>query len=177
MTRAAGRLIMCRRSAITPTTSPTSRWGSPPTSPVLPSIPTALPPLSISSSRVWLQRWKPTLHCDLEAGWPGTGATDVEHTEGFAAQLGFRLPNMVISPFTRRHYVSHIPLDHTAVLKFVESRFIGPTAHLTNRDAAQPDLLDFFDFTNVPWSTPPTPPTPTPDTGATCHPGTLGTAQ
>jgi hypothetical protein len=32
--------------------------------------------------------------------------------------------------------------------------------HLTNRDAAQPDLMDFFDFTNVPWSTPPSPPVP-----------------
>ena len=79
---------------------------------------------------------------------------------GFAAQLGFRLPNMVISPFTRRHYVSHIPMDHTAVIKFVENRFIGSTAHLTARDAAQPNLLDFFDFNNVPWATPPTPPAP-----------------
>jgi phospholipase C len=119
----------------------------------------------------------PTLHCDLESGWPGTHPTDVETTQGFAAQLGFRLPNLIVSPFTRKHYVSHIPMDHTAILKFVESRFISPTAHLTNRDAAQPDLLDFFDFTNTPWATPPTPPTPTPDTGATCHPGTLGTTQ
>ena len=67
---------------------------------------------------------------------------------------------MVISPFTRRHYVSHIPMDHTAVIKFVENRFIGNSAHLTARDAAQPNLLDFFDFNNVPWATPPTPPAP-----------------
>ena len=115
----------------------------------------------------------PTLHCDLDAGWPGASASDAPAQQGFAAQLGFRLPNMIVSPFTRRHYVSHTPMDHTAIIKFVESRFIGPTAHLTNRDAAQPDLLEFFDFTNVPWATPPTPPTPVPDTGATCHPGTL----
>ncbi len=51
-------------------------------------------------------------------------------------------------------------MDHTAVLKFVENRFIGPSAHLTARDAAQPDLLDFFDFVNVPWATPPSPPIP-----------------
>ena len=67
---------------------------------------------------------------------------------------------MVISPFTRRHYVSHVPMDHTAVIKFVENRFIGSSAHLTARDAAQPNLLDFFDFNNVPWATPPTPPAP-----------------
>ena len=101
-----------------------------------------------------------TLHCDLVSSDPGANPNDAAAQQGFAAQLGFRLPNMVISPFTRRHYVSHIPMDHTAILKFVESRFIGPTAHLTNRDAAQPNLLDFFDFNNIPWATPPTPPAP-----------------
>jgi phospholipase C len=54
--------------------------------------------------------------------------------------------------------VSHIPMDHTAVIKFVENRFIGGSAHLTARDATQPNLLDFFDFNNVPWATPPSPP-------------------
>lgn len=102
----------------------------------------------------------PTLHCDLTTTDPGANPGDAAAVSGFAAQLGFRLPNIIISPFTRRHYVSHIPMDHTAVIKFVENRFIGPAAHLTNRDAAQPNLLDFFDFTNVPWATPPTPPTP-----------------
>jgi phospholipase C len=103
-----------------------------------------------------------TLHCDLTATPPDPGATsgDAAAVSGFAAQLGFRLPNIVISPFTRTHYVSHIPMDHTAVIKFVENRFIGPSAHLTARDAAQPNLLDFFDFTGVPWATPPTPPAP-----------------
>jgi len=80
--------------------------------------------------------------------------------QGFAAQLGFRLPNAIISPFTRRHYVSHTPMDHTAVIRFVEDRFIGNHVYLTNRDAAQPDLVEFFDFTNIPWATPPTPPAP-----------------
>jgi hypothetical protein len=51
-------------------------------------------------------------------------------------------------------------MDHTAVIKFVENRFIGSSAHLTARDAAQPNLLDFFDFNNAPWATPPTPPSP-----------------
>ena len=92
----------------------------------------------------------------LIADDPGAGLTH----DGFAAQLGFRVPNIVISPFTRKHYVSHLPMDHTAIIKFVENRFLGSTVHLTNRDAAQPNLLDFFDFTNVPWATPPSPPVP-----------------
>ncbi len=102
----------------------------------------------------------PTTHCDLSAIDPGANPADAPAVEGFAAQLGFRTPNMVISPFTRPHYVSHIPMDHTAIIKFVESRFISGSAHLTARDAAQSNLLDFFDFTAVPWATPPSPPNP-----------------
>jgi phospholipase C len=114
-----------------------------------------------------------TLHCDLRTNSPGANPGDAPAADGFKAQLGFRLPNMVISPFTRRHYVSHIPMDHTAIIKFVENRFIGPSAHLTARDAAQPDLLDFFDFNNIPWATPPTPPTPVSNSTA-CTPASLG---
>jgi phospholipase C len=118
-----------------------------------------------------------TLHCDLKASSPGAHSGDAAAVNGYAAQLGFRLPNMVVSPFTKRHYVSHIPMDHTAVIKFVENRFIGGSAHLTARDAVQPNLLDFFDFTNVPWATPPTPPAPV--TASTlghnpCTPSNLG---
>jgi phospholipase C len=101
-----------------------------------------------------------TIHCDLHSDWPGAVATDAPAVQGFAAQLGFRLPNFIISPFTRRHYVSNIPMDHTAILKFVEDRFIGDHNYLTARDAAQPNLLDFFDFNNIPWATPPVPPAP-----------------
>src|SRR6185312_7657734 len=103
---------------------------------------------------------KPTLHCDLGTSDPGAKSTDAAAKYGFAAQLGFRVPNFVVSPFTRKHFVSHIPMDHTAIIKFVENRFIGGSAHLTARDAAQPSLLNFFDFTNPPWATPPTPPAP-----------------
>jgi phospholipase C len=116
-----------------------------------------------------------TAHCDLQSTDPGWVATDAPAVQGFAAQLGFRLPNLVISPFTRKHYVSHAPMDHTAIIKFVENRFIGPSAHLTNRDAAQPDLLDFFDFTAIPWATPPAAssiPVP-PAVGSTCTAATM----
>ena len=118
----------------------------------------------------------PTNHCDLRLSDPGAVSTDVAAVDGFGAQIGFRVPNIIVSPFTRRHYVSHIPMDHTAVIKFVENRFIGPTTHLTARDAVQPSLLDFFDFNNVPWSTPPTPPVPYSDPHGTnsCNPVTTG---
>jgi phospholipase C len=111
-------------------------------------------------------------HCDLQNygsyADPGYNSGDAAAQQGFAAQSGFRVPNIVISPFTRKHFVSHIPMDHTAIIKFVENRFIGSSAHLTSRDAAQPNLLDFFDFNSVPWATPPSPPAPS--SASSCNP-------
>jgi phospholipase C len=69
---------------------------------------------------------------------------------------GYRVPLIVVSPFTKKNYVSHTVADYTAWLKLVETRFNLPS--LTKRDAAQMDMTEFFDFVNVPWSTPPTPP-------------------
>jgi phospholipase C len=77
---------------------------------------------------------------------------------------GFRLPLIVISPFTKKNYVSHTVADYTAILKFIETRFNVPS--LTKRDAAQIDMTEFFDFQNVPWATPPAPPVQT--TGGAC---------
>jgi phospholipase C len=69
---------------------------------------------------------------------------------------GFRLPNFVVSPFAKAHYVDHTPMDTTAILTFIEKRF--GVAALTARDAAQPDISYFFDFAGKPNLTPPTPP-------------------
>ena len=66
---------------------------------------------------------------------------------------GFRVPLIIVSPFTRKNYVSHPTADYTAILKLIETRFkLQP---LTNRDAAQIDMTEFFDFKNIPWATPP----------------------
>jgi phospholipase C len=78
---------------------------------------------------------------------------------------GFRVPMIVISPFTKKNYVSHTVADYTAILKLIETRFNLPS--LTKRDAAQIDMTEFFDFENVPWQTPPTPPAQV--TNGTCN--------
>ncbi len=69
---------------------------------------------------------------------------------------GYRVPLIVVSPFTKKNYVSHTVADYTAILKLIETRFNVPA--LTKRDAAQMDMTEFFDFVNVPWATPPSPP-------------------
>jgi phospholipase C len=80
---------------------------------------------------------------------------------GDFTRTGFRLPLVVVSPFTRKGFISHTPADYTAILKFIEKRWNLPA--LTKRDAAQPDLTEFFNFSSPPWATPPTPPATTVD--------------
>jgi phospholipase C len=88
-----------------------------------------------------------------------TGATcNFTHT-------GYRVPLLVVSPYTKQHYVSHTAADYTAILKLIETRFQLPA--LTKRDAAQMDMTAFFDFNNPAWMTPPTPPTQR--TSGRCH--------
>ena len=59
-------------------------------------------------------------------------------------QRGPRVPLVMISPWARRHYVSHVVSDHTAITRFIETLF-GLGA-LTRRDANSGDLLELFDF-------------------------------
>jgi phospholipase C len=68
-------------------------------------------------------------------------------------QYGMRIPLMVVSPWSRAHYVSHTTMDLTSILKLIEKRFgVSP---LTARDANAPDMTEFFNFTNPSHMTPP----------------------
>jgi phospholipase C len=59
-------------------------------------------------------------------------------------RLGFRTPALIISPWSRRGYVSHTQFDHTSVLKLIEWRW--RVAPLTVRDAAANNLALALDF-------------------------------
>ena len=80
---------------------------------------------------------------------------------------GFRVPVVVVSPYAKAHYVSHVVDDHTSILKFIETRY--GLAPLTARDAAADAMLDMFDFNTAAFATPPsfTAPTITPCTAPT----------
>ncbi len=96
---------------------------------------------------------------DLQQGPPPNGPDVCVGSTGPTCDFvytGYRVPLIVISPFAKKHYVSHTVADYTAWLKLVEKRFGLPS--LTARDAAQMDMSEFFDFQNVPWKVPPTPP-------------------
>jgi phospholipase C len=71
-------------------------------------------------------------------------------------QLGFRVPFIAVSPFSKPHYVSHTVGDHTSLLAFIEKRFLSPSSpgatrpHLTARDQYAATLEDLFDFKRAP---------------------------
>jgi phospholipase C len=66
-------------------------------------------------------------------------------TDGFGFdRLGFRVPFIAVSPYARRHHVSHSVYDHTSILRFIEARF--GLAALTARDANADPPYDLFDF-------------------------------
>jgi len=64
------------------------------------------------------------------------------------AQLGFRVPALMISPYARRGHIEHTRLDYTSVLRFLEDNW-GLTP-LTPRDRTAASIADGFDFTRPP---------------------------
>jgi len=97
---------------------------------------------------------------DAEAICPGFTPTGEPHwfCPSFD-QLGFRVPFMAVSPFSKPHHVSHTVADHTSLLAFIEKRFLGGSAahgddgarpHLTARDRHASTLEDLFDFDAAP---------------------------
>jgi phospholipase C len=65
--------------------------------------------------------------------------------------LGFRVPCLVISPYTRGGWISSDVLDHTSPLRFVERRFGVPVPNLTAwRRRVVGDMTETF----APWTEP-----------------------
>ena len=66
---------------------------------------------------------------------------------------------MIVSPYAKPDYVSHVVHDHTSILKLIETKWNLPP--LTRRDAQADNLLDSLDLTAPPgFATPPTLPLP-----------------
>ena len=61
---------------------------------------------------------------------------------------GFRVPCLVISPYSKAGYIDSTVNDHTSILKFVETKY--GLAPLSTRDAAANGLSEAFDFTRPP---------------------------
>jgi phospholipase C len=74
--------------------------------------------------------------------------------------LGFRVPTMIISPFSRGGFVSSDLLDHTSILRFLETRFGAEVPNLSAwRRQTVGDMTSAFNFTKVDLSVPTLPST------------------
>jgi phospholipase C len=73
--------------------------------------------------------------------------------DGAFDHTGFRVPFMVVSPYAKKHFVSHVVHDHASLTRFIEARFGLPA--LTARDANAAPPFEAFDFQNPPFMTPP----------------------
>jgi phospholipase C len=61
-----------------------------------------------------------------------------------AQGLGPRVPMLVISPFAKKNYISHVQMDDISILKFIQSTF--GLAPLNSRNQLSSDLTDMFSF-------------------------------
>jgi phospholipase C len=69
-------------------------------------------------------------------------------TDGTLYRYGHRVPCLVVSPYARPGYVSHVLYSHVSTLRFVQTLFgLNP---LTERDAQANNLFDCFDFSQPP---------------------------
>jgi phospholipase C len=69
-------------------------------------------------------------------------------------RYGFRVPTVVVSPYSKPDFVSHTVYDHTSVLKTIERKWNLPA--MTYRDANANDLLDCLDLSHPAFADPPT---------------------
>jgi hypothetical protein len=66
--------------------------------------------------------------------------------------LGFRVPNLIVSPWSRRGFVDHTQYDHTSILRMIEWRWQLPPLSL--RDASANNLALALDFSQPNLSAP-----------------------
>ncbi len=65
--------------------------------------------------------------------------------------LGFRVPMIVVSPFSRGGFISSLPFDHTSILRFLETRFGAEVPNLSAwRRQHTGDLTGAFNFAAAP---------------------------
>lgn len=88
--------------------------------------------------------WKTTaifIMWDDYGGWYDHVPPPLEDYDG----LGIRIPLLIVSPYAKKNYVSHVQYEHGSILRFVEDQFGLPrlTASDTRANSPQDDAFDF----------------------------------
>lgn len=58
---------------------------------------------------------------------------------------GVRIPTIALGPFARRNTVSHVPMEHASIVRFIEWNYTGMTGQLGARDATANNLGSLLD--------------------------------
>lgn len=110
--------------------------------------------------------WVPTPPTSKEEGVSSVYVEDEIVTDKFSIKgrtpmgMGFRVPLIIVSPWTRGGHVVSEVFDHTSILKFLEIRFDIKIKVLSDwRRAVAGNLLSAFDFDNPDYSFPDLPDT------------------
>jgi phospholipase C len=82
---------------------------------------------------------------DDSGGWYDSVAPAYVDNDG----LGFRLPLLIISPYAKQGYVSHVNYEHGSILKFIEDQFNLGRLAASDARANSPES-DCFDFSGGP---------------------------
>jgi len=98
--------------------------------------------------------WKDTAIVITWDDWGGwydhEPPTKLSYPQG-GYQYGFRVPMIIVSAFTPKHYINNVPHDFGSVLRFIENDFGIQEGILNFADArAQTDLSEFFDLSLPP---------------------------
>jgi phospholipase C len=92
--------------------------------------------------------WKTTaifVFWDDYGGWYDDVAPPLVDYDG----LGLRVPLLIVSPYAKKGFVSHVQYEHGSILRFVEDQFGLPTLAASDARANSP-AVDCFDFTRPP---------------------------
>jgi phospholipase C len=82
---------------------------------------------------------------DDYGGWYDHVPPPLEDYDG----LGIRIPLLIVSPYAKKNYVSHVQYEHGSILRFVEDQFGLPRLTASDTRANSPEA-DAFDFTKPP---------------------------
>jgi phospholipase C len=67
---------------------------------------------------------------------------------------GTRLPMLAIGPFAKKGFVSHVQMEHSSIVRFLEYNFVGPVGQLGYNDAKVANIGSMLDPTVVGFSVP-----------------------
>ena len=67
---------------------------------------------------------------------------------------GTRVPRIAVGPFARKGHMSHVTMEHSSIMRFVERAFLGTTGQLHARAAVVNDIGSMLDPARTSLATP-----------------------